>query len=302
MKLAEAREKFAPRQKFSFKKRGQGREGGLGSVLGPGRKNESAISLEDAATLADERRQRVPGFGGASVVSSFANTPADTPSPAPEGAELNSTSAMPSPAQTTDTTSTTRIRQPSFSHSTSITISNHTGLRISLPSAASHATSSSTLSHLRRCVVDLSQATTSQPFAGLTLKDIEDSIIVCGRVEGAAHLTGLKRCVVVVQSRQVRMHESVSCDVYLATASRPIIEDCSGIRFGPLPGTYGGEGGEDGQWRMVDDFKWLRKEASPNWRVLEPGERVEDGVWRRLRELGPDLGVDEVLNVVGLPA
>jgi len=34
------------------------------------------------------------------------------------------------------------------------------------------------------------------------------------------------------------MHESRDVDVYLLCGSRPIIEDCVGVRFAPLPEHY----------------------------------------------------------------
>lgn len=77
-----------------------------------------------------------------------------------------------------------------------------------------------------------------QPFAGLTLKNIKESLIVCGHVNSAAHVTGVEGSVLVVASRQFRMHECRDCVVYLDCSSRPIIEDCKAIKFAPLPKAY----------------------------------------------------------------
>ena len=77
-----------------------------------------------------------------------------------------------------------------------------------------------------------------QPFAGLTIKNVKESLLICGTVNGAAHITGLERSVIVVASRQVRMHECIDVVVYLRCSSRPIIEDCRGIKFAPLPKEY----------------------------------------------------------------
>lgn len=79
---------------------------------------------------------------------------------------------------------------------------------------------------------------TGRPFATLTLKNIKASLIICGHVNGAIHLTNVKDSVIVVAARQFRMHESAQCDVYLQCGSRPIIEDCRGVRFAPLPDVY----------------------------------------------------------------
>lgn len=70
------------------------------------------------------------------------------------------------------------------------------------------------------------------------LQDINGSLIIAGSVAGAAHLTGVRDSVVVVSSRQVRMHDCKNVDVYLLCASRPIIEDCSAVRFAPFPECY----------------------------------------------------------------
>jgi tubulin-specific chaperone C len=196
-----------------------------------------------------------------------------------------------------------RIRQPSFSQSNSVTIGNHDSIHIILPPSAAHATSSGTLSMLHRCVVDMSRPTsTGRPFAGLTLKNINKSLIICGHVNGAAHLTNVSNSIVVVTSRQFRMHESKNCDVYLLTSSRPIIEDCSRIRFSPLPTLYRTEEDDlvQDQWREVDDFKWLRAEPSPNWSVLEEQKRITERVWKDVVPGGPQIGVDEILQAVGV--
>jgi hypothetical protein len=131
------------------------------------------------------------------------------------------------------------VRKISFATSNSVNISNHTGLHIILPSSAAHATSSGSLTTLRSCIVDMSVPTaTGQPFAGLTIKSIKNSLLICGNVSGSAHITGVESSVIVVTTRQFRMHECKDCVVYLHANSRPIIEDCSGIQFAPLPKSY----------------------------------------------------------------
>lgn len=128
------------------------------------------------------------------------------------------------------------IRKPSFSQATNVSISGHTGLHIILPSSASHATASGSLTSLKRCIVDMSVPTANgAPFAGLALKNIKSSLIIAGRVAGAAHITGIEDSIIVVDSRQVRMHDCKNVDIYLQCASRPIIEDCNNVRFSPIP-------------------------------------------------------------------
>lgn len=131
------------------------------------------------------------------------------------------------------------VRKPSFSQASNVSISDHAGLHIILPSSASHATSSGSLINLNKCIVDMSVPTThGAPFAGLMLKNVKGSLIIAGQVAGAAHITGVENSVIAVSSRQVRMHECKDVDIYLICSSRPIIEDCSGVRFAPLPECY----------------------------------------------------------------
>lgn len=54
------------------------------------------------------------------------------------------------------------------------------------------------------------------------------------------------------------------------------------------------------QYDQVDDFKWLKAEASPNWRVLEPSKRVKDEVWRDVVPGAPGTGPDDILRAVGV--
>ena len=292
-KLQDVRAQFAPRQKFSFKN------------SFTTKKNASAISLNDAAELASQKRRQVPGYAS-SQDSSFATTPANLRSPAPEKVDegtdsgYDGTEVGESDSLSVDAA---RVRMPSFSQSTSVSITNHDDIHIILPPSAGHATSSGTLFNLRRCVVDMSSPTSSgKAFAGLTLKNIKESLIICGHVSGAAHLTNVHNSVIVVASRQFRMHDSTKCDVYLHATSRPIIEDCTDIQFAPLPGVYATKEDDDtpNQWHNVDDFKWLRNEPSPNWSTLG-SHRVSVDVWRDVVPGRPGIGVEDVLKAVNLP-
>jgi hypothetical protein len=75
-------------------------------------------------------------------------------------------------------------------------------------------------------------------FPGLAIKNVAKSLIVAGRVNGPVHITGVSDSTIVVVARQVRIHECSNVDIYLHCASHPIIEDCSGMRFAPLPEVY----------------------------------------------------------------
>lgn len=203
------------------------------------------------------------------------------------------------------------IRKPSFSRSREIDISGHRAMHIILPPTARRATSSGSVTGLRGCVLDMSMGGggAGTPFANLVVRDVAGSLVVAGRVAGAAHVTGVRDSVLVLNARQVRMHECANVTVYLWCGSHPIIEDCRGVRFAPLPGRYlaegqdagGGGGGGGNQWDQVDDFNWLKAEASPNWERLPEGDpAVPEDFWTETVQGGPSLGTEDILRKAGI--
>ncbi|KAM3418017.1 hypothetical protein BST61_g6228 [Cercospora zeina] len=284
-KLQEVRQSHAPKPRFSFKSK----TGPLFSAT----KNESAISLNDAAEIAHQQQLQAPPH--TSDLSNHSSMPI-TPANESAGSEDDSkTGTIP--------TDTSRFRQPSFSTSKFVEISDHDDIHVVLPTAASHATSSGTVSNISHCVVDLSQPAADKPFAALYLKNISSSLIICGHVSGATMLTKIKDSVILVATRQFRMHDSSNCDVYLLATGRPIIEDCSSIRFAPLPQTYMLEADRavENKWSDVDDFKWLMADQSPNWSVMAPGKRAGEKVWKEVVPGGPETSVQNVLDAVNVP-
>ena len=242
-KLETTKASFAPKSKFTFK---------------TAHKNASAISLSDAAELASQQRAKLPGYRPypPSEDSSFATTPVSYPdTPTSEMASrpseplrkdsLGTFLAHAGVKSPTDANGAVKdhnvaaIRKMSFASSNSVNISSHSGLHIILPSSAAHATSSGSITNLRHCIVDMSIPTAEgQPFAGLTIKNIKQCLLVCGNVGGSAHITGVEGSIIVVTTGQLRMHECKNCIVYLHVNSRPIIEECHSIQFAPLPPPY----------------------------------------------------------------
>ncbi|KAJ4365641.1 hypothetical protein N0V83_008261 [Neocucurbitaria cava] len=265
-KLQNTRNAFNPPKKFQFKSR---------------KTVASAISVNNAP---------VPTSDTANTNSSSAPTPLANPPPKEEKQQQQQQQEAPADNVEEDGIDGIKadnmgIRRPSFSHATKITISNHSSLHIIVPPSASHATSSGTLSHLRGCVVDLSAATTTEApsaaFAALYLKHIKDSLIICGQIAGAIHITDVSNSIIVTSCRQFRMHDSKNVEVYLHSASRPIFEDCEGLRFAPLPDVYMTAETRQAanQWDQIDDFKWLKAEPSPHFTLLPEAQRVQGEVW-----------------------
>lgn len=106
-----------------------------------------------------------------------------------------------------------------------------------LDSGSSKPGSSISITKIHHSAIDLSDSPPS-PFATLAINSVTESLLICGRITGAAHITSVQNSTLIVWSRQVRMHECKDCLVYLHCGSRPIIEDCKGIRFAPFPAVY----------------------------------------------------------------
>jgi hypothetical protein len=220
-KFDEMREKITPKRRFQFKS---------------SNKNDETASLSAAAEVA--ARKRLADSTPSSANSSKIHTPANNTTPPNEDA-LGALPSFPSTKNYNEEISHGQVgrpRQPSFSQAPSINISGHKDVHIILPSTASRATSSGTVMKLERCIVDMSEPTAhGTPFAGLTLQNIKKSLVVAGHVAGAAHITGIEDSIILVAARQVRIHNCTNVDLYLHCASRPIIEDCSNVRFAPIP-------------------------------------------------------------------
>lgn len=132
------------------------------------------------------------------------------------------------------------VQRPTFSSSSAVSISHESNAQIILPSSPSNASKPCSLTSLKSCVfgASLPSPQGSSPFSGLTIKNINRSLLVCGPVSGPAHITAVEDSTIAVTCRQFRMHECKNVDVYLSCSSRPIIEDCDGIHFAPLPNIY----------------------------------------------------------------
>ncbi|KAI5669873.1 hypothetical protein M9H77_19726 [Catharanthus roseus] len=133
------------------------------------------------------------------------------------------------------------------------------------------------LSNLNGCEVRIKGC-----LRALFVNKLRDCKVYVGPVFGSVLIEEVEGCVFVLASHQIRIHNAKRCDFYLRVRSRPIIEDCNGVRFAPYSLRYYGIekhleeanlNEETGNWANVDDFKWLRAVQSPNWSVLPEHER-----------------------------
>ncbi|PWW80236.1 TBCC-domain-containing protein [Tuber magnatum] len=201
------------------------------------------------------------------------------------GGAMKPSNSSTSPSSKTQTESTTPTSdQPKADN---LTISNLSGRYVNhaQPPSASAPTSTSFL-----LLSDISTSIILFPTAGPPLfssaavKNVTNTLLyLSGAINGPTHLTSLTNATILVACRQLRMHDAKNVDVYLLCSSRPIIEDCSGIRFAPLDAHVGGEWESvNNLWDQVDDFKWLKSEHSPNWEVMREEERIGQGEWEKV--------------------
>lgn len=279
-KLASTRASLAPKPKFSFK-------------------NKRLINASPAPDSASTSRSVTP-----SHLREPTDQSTDAPIPAlaspPAHLVLSRDSSL-TPSERED------APQPDDAHDRSqFVIKDRSNAYIHLSSSLdllSETTSiqGCVISDISSSIVNLRSDSTidiSPPF--LTLNDITFSLILVPRVTGPAHMTGLSNSVLVLSCQQFRMHESHNVDIYLFCRSRPIIEDCSKLRFTTIPESLLGLLGRDSDdlekgtnmFDQVDDFKWLRAEPSPNWNLMQDREGVGEK-WKDVVEELNSLGVGE---------
>lgn len=90
----------------------------------------------------------------------------------------------------------------------------------------------------------------------------------------------LTDCRMSIIGHQIRLHNSFDTHLYVYTTSKLIIEDCSRLTFHELQYEYEGieadikSSGLHGYnfWKDVQDFKWIKKERSPNFCLVFDGK------------------------------
>ncbi|KAI9778371.1 MAG: hypothetical protein M1816_004129 [Peltula sp. TS41687] len=223
----------------------------------------------------------------------------------------SSASASAPTTSSSSSTTTTTIAQGSVQTSSSSVrassienpiIADRAGELITIAAHPTPGAKPITLTDLEHCIVRPRQSAAAGPpqfTSSLTITNLDSSLLILPPITGPAHMTRMTNCTLVLRSRQFRLHSCRNVDVYVHCSSRPIVEDCEGIRFAPLEGEVrrvlfgedkekddaGGGGGSGllNRWDQVDDFNWIRPgEHSPNWRVLKGEERIAGDGWREV--------------------
>ncbi|KAF2278386.1 TBCC-domain-containing protein [Westerdykella ornata] len=215
----------------------------------------------------------------------------------PRSAAEESQSTVESSSQQTPTS------QPTFKEEQSATIFHRNNAYITLPTTSGN--SSRTIANITNSIIlpPLSEPqTVASPLASLILKDISTSLIILPQIDGPIHMTNITSSILVASCRQFRMHASRDVQVYLHCGSRPIIEDCEGVRFAPLPECFTTPEMRTrlNRWDQIDDFGWLKAEPSPHFSVLGEHERFPEQAWRDVAERKVEKTVEDALKAFGI--
>lgn len=125
------------------------------------------------------------------------------------------------------------------------------------------------LSRLTGCEVRLLGLTSA-----LRLSHLTDCQIYCAPTMGSIFIQNCKNIILYSASRQIRIHETTDSSFFIYTQSRPTIENCNGLKFGPYLLKHADMdlwlkqcefNLEKNEWRNVQDFLWLRATQSPHW-------------------------------------
>lgn len=153
------------------------------------------------------------------------------------------------------------------------------------------------LESLERCEVYLLSSSRV-----LWIRGLDRCTVFAVPTRGAVYVTECTDCTLYLGARQLRIHTSKAVDSYIHTASHPVIEHCSRLRFAPYPPLPPPldadlDAGAN-MWSHVDDFDWLKQQQSPNWSVLPEGERAPP---TKLAEHLPAAAAAEALVATGEP-
>jgi len=120
----------------------------------------------------------------------------------------------------------------------------------------------------------------------LQMSNMKNCLVLCGPVARSIFGDNCENCTFAFTCQQLRLHSSLSCEIYMKVTSRAIIEDCLEIRFAPNTYTYDGydddlqQSGLDevlNNWENIGDFNWLSTDMpSPNWSRIEDDQKITD--------------------------
>jgi len=115
-------------------------------------------------------------------------------------------------------------------------------------------------------------------FKACYIKNLNNSKIYLGSINGGTHINDSNNCQFYLATHQLRIHKTHQTLFSIIVSSNPIIEDCTNLIFSSLNVTYkdldqnltsAGLTKERNKWNAVLDFKWHKKEKSPNFDYID---------------------------------
>lgn len=91
-------------------------------------------------------------------------------------------------------------------------------------------------------------------------------VVETGYVNGSVWISDCTKCVFRTRCRQLRVHSSTNCKLFVHVTGSPVIENCSSLAFGPLQEEGAGDQSRN-KWNDVVDMSFLRESGSNNWTI-----------------------------------
>lgn len=146
----------------------------------------------------------------------------------------------------------------------------------------------------------------------LFLRDLKNCEIHTCAVSNSIMGHYLTDCKISLIGHQIRLHNSFDTHFYVYTTSKLIIEDCSRLTFHELQYTYRNlendleKAGLHGHnyWKDVQDFKWIKKEKSPNFCLVFDGKEQapEEETSAPIFNIAPKIQPEDLKPKVGITA
>ncbi|KAH3768108.1 tubulin-specific chaperone C [Pelomyxa schiedti] len=129
------------------------------------------------------------------------------------------------------------------------------------------------LDNLKRCKVFV-----LQQYVALRIACLHNCWVFCAPVAGSIHVENCSNCVLCFAGRQIRIHGTTNCKLFVFAKTNPIIENSSQLIFAPYCFDFEGKEGlfkacefeeSANRFSSVEDFNWLVGGPSPNWTISE---------------------------------
>eukprot|EP01063_Lacrimia_lanifica_P018891 TRINITY_DN25854_c0_g1_i1.p1 TRINITY_DN25854_c0_g1~~TRINITY_DN25854_c0_g1_i1.p1 ORF type:complete len:311 (+),score=125.46 TRINITY_DN25854_c0_g1_i1:53-934(+) len=115
------------------------------------------------------------------------------------------------------------------------------------------------------------------PSPSIFLSHLDGCKVLLKPIDGSVFVQHCTNCTFIAACRQLRIHHTTGTSFYLHCSSEPIIEDCSAVGFAPYNWAFEGKAAlfdagtldtSNNKWDLVNDFKWIREQHSPNWHII----------------------------------